>query len=104
MEQVHLYKGEVAVMAGAEADHFFLVRHGRLTRVDINDKNSDYAENEMLGITNVLRRQAYRHTYVASLTTTLVKLDQSVITSRLAEQSKSFQALFGNIVGQLDGG
>jgi hypothetical protein len=46
----------------------------------------------------------YKHTYVASLTTTLVKLDQSVITSRLAEQSKSFQALFGNIVGQLDGG
>ena len=29
MEQVHLYKGEVAVMAGAEADHFFLVPHGR---------------------------------------------------------------------------
>ena len=104
MEQVHLYKGEVAVMAGTEADHFFLVRHGRLTRVDVNDKASDYAENEMLGISNVMARQAYRHTYVASLTTTLVKLDQSVITTRLAAQSKPFQALFINIIEQLDGG
>ena len=104
MEQVHLYKGEVAVMAGTEADHFFLVRHGRLTRVDINDKASDYAENEMLGITNVMRRQAYRHTYVASLTTTLVKLDQSVITTSLDAQSKPFQALFSKIIDQLDGG
>ena len=58
----------------------------------------------MLGITNVMRRQAYRHTYVASLTTTLVKLDQSVITTRLAAQSKPFQALFINIIEQLDGG
>ena len=91
-------------MAGTQADHFFLVRHGRLTRVDVNDKASDYAENEMLGITNVMRRQAYRHTYVASLTTTLVKLDQSVITTRLAAQSKPFQALFINIIEQLDGG
>ena len=91
-------------MAGTEADHFFLVRHGRLTRVDVNDKASDYAENEMLGVTNVMRRQAYRHTYVASLTTTLVKLDQSVITTRLAAQSKPFQALFINIIEQLDGG
>ena len=91
-------------MAGTEADHFFLVRHGRLTRVDVNDKASDYAENEMLGITNVMRRQAYRHTYVASLATTLVKLDQSVITTRLAAQSKPFQALFSNIIEQLDGG
>ena len=91
-------------MAGTEADHFFLVRLGRLTRVDVNDKASDYAENEMLGITNVMRRQAYRHTYVASLTTTLVKLDQSVITTRLAAQSKPFQALFINIIEQLDGG
>ena len=91
-------------MAGTEADHFFLVRHGRLTRIDVNDKASDYAENEMLGITNVMRRQAYRHTYVASLTTTLVKLDQSVITTRLAAQSKPFQALFINIIEQLDGG
>ena len=45
MEQVHLYKGEVAVMAGSEADHFFLVRHGRLTRADIDDRSQDYAEN-----------------------------------------------------------
>ena len=54
MEQVHLYKGEVAVMAGSEADHFFLVRHGRLTRADIDDRSQDYAENEMLGVVNVL--------------------------------------------------
>ena len=73
MEQVHLYKGEVAVMAGTEADHFFLVRHGRLTRADIDDRTHDYAENEMLGIANVLNRQAYKYTYIASLTTTLVK-------------------------------
>ena len=55
MEQVHLYKGEVAVMAGSEADHFFLVRHGRLTRADIDDRSQDYAENDMLGVVNVLR-------------------------------------------------
>ena len=104
MEQVHLYKGEVAVMAGTEADHFFLVRHGRLQRIDIDDKNSDYAENEMLGVPNVLRRQAYRHTYVASLTTTLVKLDHSVITDRLVDQPKPFQLLFDKLLTELDGG
>ena len=104
MEQVHLYKGEVAVMAGSEADHFFLVRHGRLTRADIDDKSQDYAENEMLGIVNVLQRQAYKHTYIASLTTTLVKLDQDVITNRLVDQSDEFKAIFGSIVGQMDSG
>ena len=102
MEQVHLYKGEVAVMAGSEADHFFLVRHGRLTRADIDDRSQDYAENEMLGVVNVLRRQTYKHTYIALLTTTLIKLDQDVISSRLENQSEQFKAIFGSIVDQLD--
>ncbi len=104
MEQVHLYKGEVAVMAGTQADYFFLVRHGRLTRADIDDRTQDYAENEMLGIVNVLKRQAYKHTYVASLTTTLVKLDQDVITNRLVDQSEQFRAIFGSIVNQMETG
>ncbi len=104
MEQFHLYKGEVAVMAGTEADHFFLVRHGRLTRADISDRSEDYAENEMLGIVNVLKRQAYKHTYIASLTTTLVKLDQEIITNRLVDQSEQFRAIFGSIVNQMDTG
>jgi len=103
MERLHLYKGEVAVVAGTEADHFFLVRHGRLTRADLDSREEDYAENEMLGVTNVLRRQAYRHTYIALLTTTLVKLDQSIITTRLTEQPEQFQALFGYLANQLDG-
>ena len=102
MEQVHLYKGEVAVMAGSEADHFFLVRHGRLTRADIDDRSQDYAENEMLGVVNVLRRQTYKYTYVALLTTTLIKLDQDVISNRLENQSEQFKAIFGSIVDQLE--
>ena len=69
MEQVHLYKGEVAVMAGAEADHFFLIRHGRLTRADIDDRSQDFAENEMLGVVNVLRKQTYKYTYICLLYT-----------------------------------
>ena len=102
MEQVHLYKGEVAVMAGAEADHFFLVRHGRLTRADIDDRSQDFAENEMLGVVNVLRKQTYRYTYIASLTTTLIRLDQDVISNRLVNQSEQFKAIFGSIVDQLE--
>ena len=104
MEQVHLYKGEVAVMAGTEADHFILVRHGRLTRADIDDKTHDYSENEMLGIANVLNQQAYKYTYIASLTTTLVKLDHDVIIDRLHDQSEQYKVSFGSIVGQMDAG
>ena len=90
------------VMAGSEADHFFLVRHGRLTRADIDDRSQDYAENEMLGVVNVLRRQTYKYTYVALLTTTLIKLDQDVISNRLENQSEQFKAIFGSIVDQLE--
>ena len=102
MEQVHLYKGEVAVMAGSEADHFFLVRHGRLRREDIDDRSLGLAAMDMLGVVNVLRRQTYKHTYVALLTTTLIKLDQDVISNRLENQSEQFKAIFGSIVDQLE--
>ena len=34
---------------------------------------------------------------------TLVKLDQSIITTRLTEQPEQFQALFGYLANQLDG-
>ena len=86
MEQVHLYKGEVAVMAGWVIDV----------------RSQDYAENEMLGVVNVLRRQTYKHTFIALLTTTLIKLDQDVISNRLEDQSEQFKAIFGSIVDQLE--
>ena len=56
----------------------------------------------MLGVVNVLRRQTYKHTYIALLTTTLIKLDQDVISNRLENQSEQFKAIFGSIVDQLE--
>ena len=54
-------------------------------------------------LANSITLKAYRHTYIALLTTTLVKLDQSIITTRLTEQPEQFQALFGYLANQLDG-
>lgn len=93
-ESVHVSAGTVLFRTGDDCDGLYLVRSGRLERVE-RDATTAYREGDLFGVVEALSREERTGTVSAALDSDLLRVPMSSLDTFLATQPEATEALAG---------